>query len=69
MPFFIREMRPDDYPVVIALWQACEGIGLSDADSPEAIARYLEHNPGLSFVALEQDQLLGAALCGHDGRR
>ena len=37
---------------VLALWQAAEGVGLSAADGRPAIARYLERNPGMSFVAV-----------------
>jgi ribosomal protein S18 acetylase RimI-like enzyme len=52
------------------LWEQCEGIRLhDDCDSYEAIAAYLERNPGLSFVALEDGEMVGAVLCGHDGRR
>ena len=65
----IREMTIGDYEIVYLLWQSSEQIGLSDADSKEGIKRFLERNPGLSFVALDGDQLVGAALCGHDGRR
>ncbi len=73
----LREMRItlqafeiDDYEDAFALWQVTEGIGLSEADSREAIARYLARNPGLSFVARAEDgTLVGAVLCGHDGRR
>src|SRR5690606_28255938 len=31
--------------------------------------RYLERNPGLSFVAQEGGSLVGCVMCGHDGRR
>lgn len=57
------------YDAVLALWQSTEGLTLRDADSREAIERYLARNPGLSFVAFEADTLTGAVLCGHDGRR
>jgi putative acetyltransferase len=70
--FSIRPMTIADYVAVIALWQVSEGVGLSRADSREAIARYLDRNPGLSQVAsVEEDPgiLAGAVLCGHDGRR
>lgn len=69
MALQLREMQPQDYESVIALWRSCEGIGLSEDDSPEGIARFLENNPGLCFVALEGGQLAGAVLCGQDGRR
>ncbi len=65
----IREMAIADYDEVLALWQASEGIGLSDADSREGIARFLARNPGLSSVVHDGEDLVGAALCGHDGRR
>ncbi len=58
-----------DYNEVIALWQSSPGIGLSDVDRPEGIAAYLARNPGLSFVARQDDELAGAVLCGTDGRR
>lgn len=77
--FTIREMKPADYDEVIQLWRSTEGVGLSKADSREAITRYLSRNPGLSQVAwvlLPDPQtgqvfsrLAGAVLCGHDGRR
>jgi ribosomal protein S18 acetylase RimI-like enzyme len=69
MSIQIREMEITDYEPIYALWRVSEGIGLSDADSKEGIKRFLERNPGLSFVALDGDQIVGAALCGHDGRR
>ena len=42
---------------------------MNDADTQEGIDAYLRHNPGLSFVARDVGQLVGAVLCGHDGRR
>jgi N-acetylglutamate synthase len=65
----IAPMTPADYDAVYALWKAMPGIGLSTADSREAISRYLERNPGMSFVARDGSKLVGAVLCGHDGRR
>ena len=58
-----------DYPAACALWEASEGIGLSEADEPQNIAAYLLRNPGQSFVALQDGVLVGAVLCGNDGRR
>ena len=60
---------PDDYDEVMALWSNTEGLTLRDADSREAISRYLARNPELSFVARDGDQLVGAILAGTDGRR
>ena len=69
MSIAIREMNIDDYEPVYSLWGDIEGIGLSDADSKEGIKRFLARNPGLSFIAMDGEQIVGAALCGHDGRR
>ncbi len=57
------------YDDVYALWQRCEGVGLSGADGKENIAAYLARNPGMSFTAWLGERLIGAILCGHDGRR
>lgn len=62
-------MQNGDYQEAYALWQRCEGIGLSSADSSCAIKAFLERNPGLSFIAREGGRLIGTALCGTDGRR
>ena len=69
MDLGIRAFRPDDHAQAQALWSSTEGVGLSSADSSENIARFLERNPGLSFVATDSDVVVGTILCGHDGRR
>jgi ribosomal protein S18 acetylase RimI-like enzyme len=68
--FTLRPMVDEDIPAALVLWQGLAGIGLRDADSPDAIAKYLRRNPGCSFVALtDTGELAGVALAGHDGRR
>ena len=59
-----------DYEKVYALWMSCKNMGFNDIDdSKEGIARFLERNPNTSFVAIENDELQGIILGGHDGRR
>lgn len=67
----IRPFAEAHIPAALALWRATPGVGLSAADEPAAIARYLARNPGLSLVAESEPdgQLIGTLLCGHDGRR
>lgn len=65
----ILEMTIADYEEAIQLWQQTPGMGLSSADERPAIARFLERNPGLCFVARQGTTLVGTAMCGHDGRR
>ena len=46
------------------------GFGLRSVDdSREGIRRFLERNPTTSVVAEEDGRIVGAILCGHDGRR
>jgi ribosomal protein S18 acetylase RimI-like enzyme len=69
MSISYREMAIADYQKVYNLWGKTEGIGLSDTDEKENIARFLDRNPGTSFVANDGNLLVGALLCGNDGRR
>jgi putative acetyltransferase len=69
MAITIQRFEPHYYPAARHLWEATEGVGLSAADSAEAIMAFLTRNPGLSFVALQDEQLVGTILVGHDGRR
>lgn len=65
-----RPMTADDYEAAYHLWDNTDGMGLSEADSRDEILRYLERNPGISQVCIEEDgTLAGTAMCGHDGRR
>jgi ribosomal protein S18 acetylase RimI-like enzyme len=65
----IREMTITDYEQVYNLWGRSEGLKVDQADSMSCIDRFLKQNPGLSFVAVDDNKIVGAVLCGHDGRR
>jgi len=65
----VRPFRVKDYDAVIALWRRTEGVGLNESDTRRAIAAFLRRNPRLSFVAEKNGRVIGAVLCGHDGRR
>lgn len=68
--FRLRTLTAADYEPVLALWRSCEGVGLTASDSLEGTVAYLERNPDLSLVALDASGvIIGAVLCGHDGRR
>lgn len=69
MPTELRPFTESHYPAARALWQRTPGVGLSAADEPDAMARFLRRNPGMSHVAWDGDRLVGTILCGHDGRR
>jgi ribosomal protein S18 acetylase RimI-like enzyme len=67
--FNIRVMTMDDYDAVIDLMRRTPGVSFRDADSRESTSKYLERNPGMSFVAEVGAVLCGCIMCGHDGRR
>ena len=66
----IRLMTINDYDTVYALWLRTPGMGLNDIDdSCEGIEKYLQRNPTTSFIAAEDETVVGVILAGHDGRR
>lgn len=67
--YTVREMKIEDYDEVYALWSGIHGFAIrSIDDSKEGITRFLRRNPTTSVVAVEKDHVVGAILCGHDGR-
>ena len=66
----VRVMTIEDYEEVYALWNSIHGFGLrSIDDSKDNIERFLKRNPTTSAVDIEDGKIVGAILCGHDGRR
>ncbi|MDO4522215.1 MAG: GNAT family N-acetyltransferase [Eubacteriales bacterium] len=66
----IRSMTMEDYSGVRTLWMQIRGFGIrSMDDSREGVERFLKRNPGCSVVAEVDGEIVGAILCGHDGRR
>lgn len=66
----IRTMRASDYDSVHALWMEIHGFGIRSLDdSREGVERFIRRNPDTSMVAETGGAIVGAILCGHDGRR
>lgn len=66
----VRAMTIADYDQVYSLWMKIKGFGIrSIDDSREGVERFLNRNPDISVVAEEDGKIVGAILCGHDGRR
>ena len=66
----IRVMKSEDYDKLYELWMTIKGFGIrSIDDSRESVTRFLKRNPTTSITAWDGDTLIGAILCGHDGRR
>ena len=65
----LRAMEPGDYDNVRALWESIHGFAIrSIDDSRENIERFIRRNQGISVVAVQGEAVIGAILCGHDGR-
>ena len=76
----IEPLSEADLPYVVELWERTEHLGLTGADGPQALRRFLKRNDGLSVVArvvaeegaapsAGRGAVVGAVLVGHDGRR
>ncbi|MBR6897858.1 MAG: GNAT family N-acetyltransferase [Lachnospiraceae bacterium] len=63
-------MTIDDYDGVRALWMTIHGFAIRSVDdSREGVEVFLRRNPDTSVVAVDGGEIVGAILCGHDGRR
>lgn len=64
-----RKFLIDDYCAVVELWKRVEGLEIAEGDDRESVAQFLARNSELSRVAMDGSTIVGAVLCGHDGRR
>ena len=62
-----KEMKVSDYDELLSLWQSVSGLLLPAKEEPKNLERFLERNPGLSYVLKYEEKIIGAILCGHDG--
>ncbi|MCR4850980.1 MAG: GNAT family N-acetyltransferase [Lachnospiraceae bacterium] len=70
MEYTVRTMTIEDYEGVKDLWMTIKGFAIrSIDDSYEGVERFLKRNPTTSVVAVDDGRIVGAILCGHDGRR
>jgi len=68
--FTLRVMQIEDYEKIYKLWMTIDGFGIrSIDDSFEGVERFIKRNPTTSVVAEADGNIVGAILCGHDGRR
>tara|TARA_B100000945_G_C20345786_1_gene579693 strand:+ start:751 stop:1191 length:441 start_codon:yes stop_codon:yes gene_type:complete len=63
----LRPLKIADFEQITSLWRSTDG--MSQLESPKELQQFLERNPNSSVLAEENGVLLGAILCGHDGRR
>lgn len=66
----VRTMTIEDYQGVHDLWMTIKGFAIRSIDDSRAgVERFLKRNPTTSVVAVENGEIVGSILCGHDGRR
>ncbi len=67
----IRGMKKSDLEEALKLWRISFNVGFSTKfDTKEILIKYLDRNPELSSIACtKNDKIVGALMCGHDGRR
>ena len=66
----ILPMAEADYDAVRALWMTIRGFGIRALDdSREDVVRFIRRNPTTSVVARADGRIVGAILCGSDGRQ
>jgi N-acetylglutamate synthase len=63
----IRSYATDDYLAVIDLWRAC-GVQIEPEDDAASLDRLCANPLGKGDVAVADGHVVGAALCGSDGR-
>lgn len=66
-----RIMQDSDIEAVLSFWKNIDGVHLhsNGEETYDAIFSYLQRNPNLSCVAVCGSEIVGAVMCGHDGRR
>ena len=70
MDAVVRTMTIEDYDQIYGLWMKIKGFAMrSIDDSRIGVERFLKRNPDTSVVAVKDGKVVGAILCGHDGRR
>jgi ribosomal protein S18 acetylase RimI-like enzyme len=66
----LRPARPADIPAVLDFWKrAAEDTDRAGSDSPLALERLLERDPGALMLAVEGDGIVGSLIAGWDGWR
>ena len=69
MKYKIAPMTLDRHKELIEFWKSIEGLWQSDDDDYENLKVFLERNPGLNFIVLDNKKLIATLKCSHDGRR
>ena len=65
----VSPITPSDLEAVLNFWSQIPGVGLNESDTVDHLTTFLRRNPDLSQIVRDKGRIVGAVLCGHDGRR
>ena len=69
MKYTIAPMSLDRYEELNEFWKSIKGLWQSDDDNYENLKIFLERNPGLNYIVLDNNKIIATLKCSHDGRR
>ena len=65
----VRPATPGDRDALLELWSVAAENDARPVDTPEAVARLLQRDPGACLVAESEARLVGSVIAGWDGWR
>ncbi len=65
----IRNIYLEDYDAINDFWRKIDGIELAELENKQNFEFFLKRNEGMSFLAVEHEELIGTCLGSHNGRR
>jgi ribosomal protein S18 acetylase RimI-like enzyme len=65
----IRNIYPEDYDIINDFWRKIDGIELTELEDKQNFEFFLRRNEGMSFLAVDHEELIGTCLGSHNGRR
>jgi ribosomal protein S18 acetylase RimI-like enzyme len=66
----IQDLSVSDLKEAISLWSSISELNFpAEFDTEKRLTRFLMKNQSLSTIAKLENQIVGALLCGNDGRR
>lgn len=65
----IRNIYIEDYDAINDFWRKIDGIELAELENKQNFEFFLKRNEGMSFLAVDHEEVIGTCLGSHNGRR
>ncbi len=69
MKYKIAAMTLDRHKELLEFWKSIAGLWQSDDDDYENLKVFLNRNPGLNHMVMDNNKIIATLKCSHDGRR